>query len=233
MKPCIHTHSDTLLNSDRTTSFLRSNIHLIREASRCNNDGDNCGRVVVIHYRLNHYLPTCIISSSDRSKTHLNIAGYAFVLNFVRYIIQSHRWQREMRSKWRNSWCTIRHPDEKSRNFPYLLDFGATMSLVSEVYFLSARPPLKSSTVSLVTVSRRGSPPRLPLLKVLWSVLRTITTLDRGWLNSCPCMVGGIIASDCERGPPTRGDLQHKLTRTISGRVYVGHVWKISRESPG
>lgn len=82
------------------------------------------------------------------------------------------------------------------------------MSLVSDVYFLSARPPLKSSTVSLVTVSRRGSPPRLPLLKVLWSVLRTITTLDRGWLNSWPCIVGGIIANDWERGPPTRGDLK-------------------------
>lgn len=48
-----------------------------------------------------------------------------------------------------------------------LFDFGVTMSLVSDVYFLSARPPLNSSTVSLVTVSRRGSPPLLPLLKVL------------------------------------------------------------------
>lgn len=90
----------------------------------------------------------------------------------------------------------------------YLFDLGVTMSLVSDVYFLSARPPLKSSTVSLVTVSSRGSPPLLPLLKVLWSVLRTITTLDRGWLNSWPCIVGGIIANDCERGPPTRGDLE-------------------------
>lgn len=53
------------------------------------------------------------------------------------------------------------------KNDAYLFDFGVTMSLVSDVYFLSARPPLKSSTVSLVTVSRRGSPPRLPLLKVL------------------------------------------------------------------
>lgn len=92
--------------------------------------------------------------------------------------------------------------------YTYLFDLGVTISLVSDVYFLSARPPLKSSTVSLVTVSSRGSPPLLPLLKVLWSVLRTITTLDRGWLNSWPCIVGGIIANDCERGPPTRGDLE-------------------------
>lgn len=48
-----------------------------------------------------------------------------------------------------------------------LFDFGVTISLVSEVYFLSALPPLNNSTVSLVTVSRRGSPPLRPLLKVL------------------------------------------------------------------
>lgn len=101
----------------------------------------------------------------------------------------------------------------------YLFDFGVTMSLVSDVYFLSARPPLKSSTVSLVTVSRSGSPPLLPLLNVLWSVLRTITTLDRGWLNSWPCIVGGIIANDCESGPPTRGDLKRICLHWENGRV--------------
>ena len=90
------------------------------------------------------------------------------------------------------------------------MDFGVTISLVSEVYFLSARPPLNNSTVSLVTVSKSGSPPLWPLLKVLWSVLRTITTLDWGWLNSWPCIVGGIIAKDCDNGPPTRGDLKNE-----------------------
>lgn len=83
------------------------------------------------------------------------------------------------------------------------------MSLVSEVYFLSALPPLNNSTVSRVTVSSKGSPPpRRPLLNVRWSVFRTMTTRDSGWLNSCPCIVGGIIAKGCDSGPPTRGDLQ-------------------------